>query len=78
MTENHTRSLIKAISWRFFATATTMILVLIFTGQWLLSLSVGFFEVFSKLILYYAHERIWNRIYWGKANKKPIYFSEQK
>jgi adenylylsulfate kinase len=78
MTENYTRSIIKAISWRFFATATTMILVLIFTGQWVLSLSIGFFEVTSKLILYYAHERIWNRIYWGKHNKLPVDFSKQE
>jgi uncharacterized membrane protein len=78
MIENHYRSIVKAISWRFFATATTMILVLIFTGQWMLSLSVGFFEVVSKLILYYTHERIWNRIYWGKGNKIPVDFSKQE
>jgi uncharacterized membrane protein len=54
-----------------------MILVLIFTGQWVLSLSIGIFEVISKFILYYTHERIWNRIYWGKGNKIPVDFSKQ-
>lgn len=66
MKERNLRSIIKAISWRFFATATTMIIVYIFTGQLLLSLGVGILEVTSKLFLYYAHERIWNKIKWGK------------
>ncbi|MCX6740183.1 MAG: DUF2061 domain-containing protein [Candidatus Parcubacteria bacterium] len=78
MSENHYRSILKALSWRFFATFTTMLIVFIFTRQWILSLSVGFLEVTSKLILYYAHERIWNRIYWGKYNKIPVNFNEQK
>lgn len=75
MTENRTRSIIKAISWRIFATLTTIIIVYFFTKQLVLSLGVGFFEVISKLILYYIHERIWNRIYWGKGQK--VKFTEQ-
>ena len=78
MNEDRTRSIIKAVSWRIFATLTTIIIVFIFTRQWVLSLSVGFFEVTSKLILYYFHERIWNRINWGKNKKMPVKFSEQK
>jgi uncharacterized membrane protein len=78
MTENHSRSLAKAISWRFFATITTMVLVYIFTRQLVLSLSIGIFDIVSKLILYYLHERIWNRIYWGKDNKIPVNFNEQQ
>jgi adenylylsulfate kinase len=67
MSENHTRSIIKAVSWRFLATVTTMLLIYIFTKQWILSLGVGFFEVISKLILYYFHERIWDRVAWGRV-----------
>ncbi len=66
MTENHSRSIVKAFSWRIIATLTTMILVFIFTKQWVLTLSVGFFDITSKLIFYYLHERAWNRINWGK------------
>ncbi|MCX6744610.1 MAG: DUF2061 domain-containing protein [Candidatus Parcubacteria bacterium] len=76
MTEAHTRSIFKALSWRIFATLTTMIIVFIFTRQWVLSLSVGVLEVTSKLILYYFHERIWNRITWGKKNL-PVNFNDQ-
>ncbi|MAH33572.1 hypothetical protein CL615_04245 [archaeon] len=69
MKEHHKRSIIKAISWRILATLTTMALVFIFTGKMLLSLTIGFFEVISKIIFYYIHERLWNKIKWGKSHK---------
>lgn len=67
MREIRKRSILKALSWRVFATITTILIVYIFTRQLLLSFSVGFFEVTSKLLLYYLHERIWNNISWGKV-----------
>jgi uncharacterized membrane protein len=69
MTENHSRSVLKAFSWRIIATLTTMVLVYIFTKQWILTISIGFFDITSKLLFYYLHERAWNRISWGKDNK---------
>ena len=62
------RSLVKACTWRFLATLTTSILVLVFTGELILAFSVGVFEVVLKLLIYYAHERIWDGIKWGKKN----------
>ena len=68
--ETHLRSFFKGMTWRIIATLTTMVLVFIFTGNFVLTLGVGFFEIISKLIFYYFHERIWNRIRWGKYRKK--------
>jgi uncharacterized membrane protein len=68
MKDKRQRSFMKAASWRIFATLTTMIIVFLFTGKLNLTLSIGFFEVVSKLILYYAHERIWDKIIWGKKS----------
>jgi uncharacterized membrane protein len=70
MKENHTRSIVKTISWRVIATLTTMVLVFTFTGQLFLSVGVGLVEVISKLIFYYIHERIWDKISWGRAHAK--------
>lgn len=67
MVEHHKRSVIKAASWRVIATSTTMILVFIFTGEVLISIGVGFVEVISKIVFYYVHERIWDKISWGKS-----------
>ncbi len=69
------RSLFKAISWRFIASGSTFIISFtIFTqatetafkdilGAVSLITAV---DIFSKLILYYFHERLWTNIVWGK------------
>lgn len=67
MKEGKRRSLTKAISWRILATLATTTLVYLFTGNWLLSLGIGTTEGILKLILYYLHERVWNRTTWGKS-----------
>lgn len=68
MKEVQKRSLVKAVSWRFFATLTTIVIVYIATGELMLSLSVGAIEVIVKFILYYSHERVWNKINWGRTS----------
>jgi len=56
----------KAISWRIVATCTTIILVLILTGNLVISTGVGALELLSKIVIYYIHERIWNRLNFGR------------
>ena len=69
--ESNGRSLIKTISWRFWATITTALLVYIFTKKLELALAIGGIEVLLKLILYYLHERTWNKISFGKKEIQP-------
>lgn len=64
--DQHERSIAKTISWRIVATLTTSLLVLLFTHQWVIALSVGGIEGILKLFFYYLHERAWNKIEWGK------------
>ncbi|MBS3085987.1 DUF2061 domain-containing protein [Candidatus Pacearchaeota archaeon] len=64
--DTHKRSIVKSISWRIIATLTTIILVFIFTKSFIISFGVGFFEITLKIIIYYYHERAWNKITWGK------------
>ena len=61
-TESHTRSIVKGLTWRFAATATTTVIAFLITGQVDVALQIGLFEFLAKLILYYLHERIWTRI----------------
>ncbi|MBS3096740.1 DUF2061 domain-containing protein [Candidatus Woesearchaeota archaeon] len=72
MEEYHIRSILKAVSWRIFATVVTIFIVFIFTGNFIISLGVGFVEVLSKIFFYYVHERIWNKIKWGKIYAEKI------
>ena len=71
MREYHKRSIVKAISWRIVATVTTMVVVYIFTRRLTLAMQVGGVEVVAKLLFYYAHERVWGWVGWGKL-KHPL------
>jgi len=68
MKEKHIRSVMKSISWRVIATLTTVMLVFIFTRNWVISVEVGSLELILKIAFYYVHERIWNIIKWGTYN----------
>jgi uncharacterized membrane protein len=73
MSENHYRSLIKAVSWRVTGTVDTIIVSYLVTGKIKLALSIGFVELFTKIGLYYLHERVWNRISLGREKPKKDY-----
>ncbi|UCC94923.1 MAG: DUF2061 domain-containing protein [Candidatus Omnitrophota bacterium] len=64
--EGHSRSIVKALSWRACATLATMLIVFVFTRRVVISLGVGAVEVVVKLILYYFHERIWGVVAFGR------------
>ena len=68
MKDTHARSFAKAISWRVIATLTTMALVLVFTGDLILTFGVGVFDLAAKLLFYYVYERIWNGVRWGAVS----------
>ena len=63
------RSLIKTITWRILASLDTFLIAWLVSG----SISVGGWiatiEVITKIILYYFHERAWNRVKWGQFEK---------
>ena len=53
------RHIAKTITWRIIGTLDTLVISWIITGLFITGLKIGFAEVFTKMILYYAHERIW-------------------
>jgi len=55
-------SIIKAISWRIIGTIDTIVISYIFTGEVKVALSIGGFEVVTKMALYFLHERAWINI----------------
>ncbi len=67
MSDSPVRSLAKAISWRATGTADTFIISWLITGEVLLASGIALTEVFTKLFIYWAHERIWNRVAWGRT-----------
>ena len=69
--ESHSRSVLKAVSWRVMGTVATTGLVFIFTRRLVLSLAVGAVEFVSKIGLFWFHERLWDRFSWGKKRVEP-------
>jgi|AntRauMFilla1563_2_1112583.scaffolds.fasta_scaffold03512_3 uncharacterized membrane protein len=57
-------SAFKAVTWRIIGTIDTIVISYLMTGNVKIALSIGSFEVFTKMILYFFHERIWAR--WTK------------
>lgn len=68
--EKHYRSLVKAVSWRVTGTCDTVLISWLITGQIKAALGIGFVELFTKIFLYYAHERVWNRLSFGRVKGK--------
>ena len=65
MHEKPYRSVAKAISWRTVGTLDTVIVSYFITGNLVMAASIGSIEVITKMILYYFHERAWNRLKFG-------------
>ena len=62
----HSRSFIKGVTWRMVGTMDTIVVAYFITGQPLNALTIGGFEVFTKILLFYLHERVWGRLKWGR------------
>jgi len=63
----HKRSFVKALTWRLTGTADTFILSMLITRQVKFALAISGTELVTKIFLYYFHERIWERVSWGKS-----------
>lgn len=70
MHEKPYRSVVKTISWRTVGTIDTIIISYFITGNIAMAASIGSIELVTKMILYYFHERAWNKIPLGRV--KPV------
>ena len=64
--EKATRSLAKAISYRIIIIILDFTVVYLLTGRF--DIAFGFMVISNvyTTIAYYIHERIWNKIRWGR------------
>ncbi|HEX8232956.1 MAG TPA: DUF2061 domain-containing protein [Caulobacteraceae bacterium] len=65
------RAIIKAFTWRFTGSLDTFILSSLVLSQAVAkvmesALKIAGGEAATKIVLYYIHERVWNRIAWGR------------
>ncbi len=66
LSEKPIRSIAKSLSWRTIGTLDTILISWLITGALSLAFSIGAIELFTKMGLYFLHERAWNMIKWGK------------
>ena len=65
MSVERKRHIVKSITWRVVASLTTFLIGWGATGNIKAGISIGVFDFFIKLVLYYGHERIWYRSRYG-------------
>ena len=66
MTVTKSRSALKAITWRIIGTLDTFLLSWFITKKAVTAGAIASLEVLTKTVLYYFHERGWNKIKWGR------------
>ena len=63
--DSNKRHIIKTFSWRAIGTIDTTVFGWIITGNPLSALKIGGFEVVTKMLLYFFHEKFWYKINFG-------------
>lgn len=62
------RSVLKTITWRITATTTTLLMVYMISGEIAVAGSVAITEIFLKTLIYYFHERAWEKVTLNKVD----------
>ena len=71
--ESTRRSIAKSLSWRIVATVITSTIVYLLTGKSEFAAAVGLADTCIKFFIYFAHERLWNRVPYGRQRSEPEY-----
>ena len=64
------RHILKTLTWRVLGTVDTIVLSWLISGDIKVGFSIGGAELFTKILLYYTHERIWYKCKFGINIKK--------
>ena len=65
MRETRKRSIAKSVVWRLICVIVSIITSFLLTAKWDVAVAIGSIYNIITMILYYFHERTWNRIKWG-------------
>lgn len=66
MHDTTTRSLTKTISWRLTGSGATFTIAYLIGGSFAVAGTIAVVQMITNTILYFIHERVWDRITWGK------------
>ncbi len=72
--ESHSRSIAKTLSWRLWATIITTAVVYFSTHEFKFAMEIGLLDTTIKLGAYFFHERLWNKVNFGRVVEAPSDF----
>jgi len=66
MSDTNQRSLVKTVSWRITGSTATFAIAYLISGNLNIAGTIAIIQLTANTILYYIHERIWDKIGWGR------------
>jgi len=60
------RTISKSITWRALITVNNFVIPYLTTGSWQAAVAFLTIATVMNIVIYYSHERVWNRMAWGK------------
>jgi uncharacterized membrane protein len=69
---SHIKSVAKAITWRVLGAADTFVLSFLVTGKATAAIGIVGFELFTKSMLYYGHERAWEISWLANPSRNDV------
>jgi uncharacterized membrane protein len=60
------RSLVKTISWRLTGSGATFLISYAIAGNFTVAGTIAVIQLVSNTVLYFLHERVWNKVGWGR------------
>jgi uncharacterized membrane protein len=64
------RSLAKTISWRITGSLSTFLISYLILGSFVIASSIAVIQVTINTILYFFHERAWDKVSWGRTDQR--------
>jgi uncharacterized membrane protein len=69
MSDSTLRSIVKTISWRICGSGATFGISYAILGDFSTSSTIALIQLSFNTVLYWVHERVWNKVLWGRAAK---------
>jgi adenylylsulfate kinase len=65
--EHHKRSIAKALAFQIIIILTDIVIIFLITHRTGVTISIILLTNLVSAVIYFIHERAWNRIHWGKS-----------
>ena len=65
--EHAKRSIVKTLTYRILIIISTFTISFMVTGKLEMTLGITTAATIVNTLIYFTHERVWNKIHWGKT-----------